>query len=90
MACAESAGLSQSLRLLLAYSGAMIFMRSRYGMFWTPLMIALLTTYNSWSPLSAAPIIPGRFLVVNSLLYVVQTRPQAQWNKTAGFFLVAI
>ena len=82
MACAGADGLSQSLRLLLAYSGAMIFIRSRYGMFWTPHM----TTYNSWSPLSAAPIIPGRFLVVDSLLYVVQTRPQAQWNKTAGFF----
>lgn len=82
MACAESAGLSQSLRLLLAYSGAMTLIHSWYEMCWTPLMIGFLTTYNSWSPLGAAPIIPGIFLVVISLLYVVQTRPQVQWNKT--------
>jgi hypothetical protein len=58
--------------------GAVIFIGNRYGTSWTLLMNDFLTKCNSWSPLGAAPTVPGIFLVVNSLLYVVQTCPKTQ------------
>lgn len=76
---------SMLLMTLNVVLGALNFIGNRYGMCLTLLMNDCLTKYNSCSPLGAAPIIPGIFLVIISFLYVVQTCLQTRWNRTADF-----